>query len=40
MTNPLEGPIDLQNLPAGIYLLKIYQDNALEFKYFKVQKIN
>ena len=38
--NPLEGPIDLQNLPVGIYLLKIYQDNALEFKYFKVQKIN
>jgi hypothetical protein len=40
MANPLEGPIDLQNLPVGIYLLKIYQDNALEFKYFKVQKIN
>lgn len=40
MTNPLEGPIDLQNLPAGTYLLKLYQDNNLEFKYFKVQKIN
>lgn len=40
MANPLEGPIDLQNLPAGTYLLKLYQDNNLEFKYFKVQKIN
>jgi CubicO group peptidase (beta-lactamase class C family) len=40
MVNSLEGPIDLQNLPAGIYFLKLYQDNSLEFKYFKIMKIN
>jgi CubicO group peptidase (beta-lactamase class C family) len=40
MTNPLEGPIDLQNLPAGIYFLKLYQNKFLEFSHFKILKIN
>jgi hypothetical protein len=40
VTHQKDRRIDLQNLPAGIYFLKLYQDKSLEFKYFKIMKIN